>query len=68
MRAMLSLSGAMRNWFVVSEMSWEVEVLVGVCEGVGGGGGGMHCYGVFVEEDHGGRSLCGCRCMRQLVD
>ena len=52
MRARLSLSGAMWNWFVVSEMSWEVEVLVGVCEGVGGGGGGMHCYGVFVEENH----------------
>jgi hypothetical protein len=31
MRAMLSLSGAMRNWLVVSEMSWEGRgVLVGV--------------------------------------
>jgi len=61
MRERLSLSGAMWNWFVVSEMSWEGGVsgccgLVRCCDKT-------YSYGVFVEENHGGRFLCVCDCL-----
>ena len=66
MRARLSLSGAMWNWLVVSEMSWEGRVRIwcfcrvfvwDFCLWT-------YCYGVFVEEYH--LVLIGVVCMAIL--
>lgn len=50
--ARLSLSGAMWNWIVVSEMSCDMSLVKRFegCDGLGE----AYCYGVFIEENHGG--------------
>lgn len=65
-RERLSLSGAMWNWLVVSEMSW--EVLVGSRSDWILRADETYCYGIFVEQDHGGRCMFVCVVsLRQLV-
>lgn len=52
MRVRLSLSGAMWNWFVVSEMSCEGALVDVGRRWDGHGVGRSYCYWVFVEKNH----------------